>query len=660
MAMGDVIARLAVNLSLDTVAFEKGATSSEKRMNQMKRKFSDLGKKIAVGAAAIGASVVAIGVKFRDMAQQAIQSAKEIEEFAQISNAGVEEFQKAAFAARSVGIESDKLADIYKDVNDRIGDFIATGGGPMADFFENIAPKVGVTAEQFEKLSGPQALQLFVSSLEKAGLSQQQMTFYMEAMASDATLLIPLMRENGKAMGAFAEEAERLGLVMSSEEIAKAKEVANNLALLNAQVDAKQNKKMLEHADSILKFEEGLSTLKLALIDAVVNVQALGAAMDRGTQATHEALVSMKNTALNALTSTGQYFDNLALSANAALRRLYISVKTWLQDKLNAVWDWVGKKVDWVANKFKWLDDVVVRNSYIPDMVESIGDHMRRLDGLMVDPATKATEKTGEAFRNLASDIRSILDRLFPEAARIRKMYEEIAKLEAGMKRGPNGEAPLLTEDVGLAAIAAARADARGTGRAEPTAGTVAAPAGLDIEATERRLGKFSDITKDVADKTKVSTVRIAESFKDMAEKTLQSVRGLVDAIKGGGFLDILESAVGLFMNLAGSGVFGKGLAGKVNSVPGYATGTNSAARGWAWVGERGPELVKFNGGERVLNNSDSMKASGGRQRVEIIPSPYFDVVVDGRVQRAAPAIAQGGAQLAGQQMQFQRSRRLA
>ena len=41
----------------------------------------------------------------------------------------------------------------------------------------------------------------------------------------------------------------------------------------------------------------------------------------------------------------------------------------------------------------------------------------------------------------------------------------------------------------------------------------------------------------------------------------------------------------------------------------GYASGTNSARKGWAWVGENGPELVNFGGGETVLNNHDSMAA---------------------------------------------------
>ena len=63
----------------------------------------------------------------------------------------------------------------------------------MADFFENIAPQVGVTADQFRKLNGADALQLYVSSLQKANVSQNDMTFYLEAIASDASYLLPLL-----------------------------------------------------------------------------------------------------------------------------------------------------------------------------------------------------------------------------------------------------------------------------------------------------------------------------------------------------------------------------------------------------------------------------------------------------------------------------------
>lgn len=167
---------------------------------------------VAMGAAA-AATTAALGVIVRTTAQSAAQ----IQQFAQVANATPEVFQRWSAASATVGIEQEKLADILKDVNDRVGDFLQTGGGPMADFFENIAPRVGVTAEQFARLSGPEALQLYVTSLERAGLSQQEMTFYLEAMASDATRLIPLLQNGGAEMTRLGERAAGFGTVLDRE-----------------------------------------------------------------------------------------------------------------------------------------------------------------------------------------------------------------------------------------------------------------------------------------------------------------------------------------------------------------------------------------------------------------------------------------------------------
>lgn len=43
--------------------------------------------------------------------------------------------------------------------------------------------------------------------------------------------------------------------------------------------------------------------------------------------------------------------------------------------------------------------------------------------------------------------------------------------------------------------------------------------------------------------------------------------------------------------------------------IPHFANGTNNAVKGLALVGEQGPELVKFNGGEQVLNAHNTQKA---------------------------------------------------
>lgn len=46
--------------------------------------------------------------------------------------------------------------------------------------------------------------------------------------------------------------------------------------------------------------------------------------------------------------------------------------------------------------------------------------------------------------------------------------------------------------------------------------------------------------------------------------------------------------------------------------VPQYYVGTKSAKKGWAWVGEKGPELVQLKGGERILTHEESKKVSTG------------------------------------------------
>lgn len=236
MASSQMVGRLRVGLSVDQAEFRRGMaqarTGLQRFSGEMNRRLGALGDLPGVGrvqdalgslgknvGAALATGAAAATVALAGISTAAINAAGEIQNMSRLANAAPEEFQGWAAGARSVGIEQDKLADILKDVNDRVGDFISTGGGPMKDFFEVVAPKVGVTAEQFRKLSGPQALQLYVDTLQKANLNQQDMTFYMEAMASDSTLLLPLLRDNGKAMGDLARRAEDLGAVMDNRTV---------------------------------------------------------------------------------------------------------------------------------------------------------------------------------------------------------------------------------------------------------------------------------------------------------------------------------------------------------------------------------------------------------------------------------------------------------
>jgi len=227
--MASIIGDLAVRIGANTEDLQAGlgkARTGLKDVASAARTGATEFVKYAAAATAAGAAIAAA------MVVNSAQAAKEIKNLSNIANTSTSTFQKMAFGAKSVGIEQDKLSDILKDFNDRVGDFNATGGGPMTDFFEQIAPKVGITADAFRNLSGDQALKLYVDSLEKANLSQADMVFYMEAMASDSTALLPLLKDGGKALAEQAKRAEELGLALSDIDTERLAQLNNRFDLI--------------------------------------------------------------------------------------------------------------------------------------------------------------------------------------------------------------------------------------------------------------------------------------------------------------------------------------------------------------------------------------------------------------------------------------------
>lgn len=213
-------------LTLDLIAkvggFVAGMDAAERRSEKWRK---EVEKNAAKVGAAISAATAAGITALAALTVSTVRNANEIANLASVANASTTEFQKYAAGAKLVGIEQEKLADIFKDVNDKVGDFLNTGGGALADFFENVAPKIGVTADQFRNLSGPQALGLYVSSLEKAKVSQSDMTFYLEAIASDATALLPLLRNNAEGFKTFGDAAQAAGAILDEKTIKSASEL---------------------------------------------------------------------------------------------------------------------------------------------------------------------------------------------------------------------------------------------------------------------------------------------------------------------------------------------------------------------------------------------------------------------------------------------------
>lgn len=202
-------------------------------------------------AAALGAAMTAVTAT-------AASAGREIKQMAALSNTSVERFQELAFGASQVGVSAEKLGDIFKDVQDKVGDFLATGGGELADYFENIAPKVGQTAEEFRGLSGPDALIKFKQGLDAANLSAAEQIFYLESLANDVSLLQPLLANNAQGFADAASKARELNLVLSEAEVSALADVNREFNQLLATIGKMTQKIVAENAPQIKQAIQGI------------------------------------------------------------------------------------------------------------------------------------------------------------------------------------------------------------------------------------------------------------------------------------------------------------------------------------------------------------------------------------------------------------------
>lgn len=232
-----VLQRLDILLFANTAQYRSEMRDTQQSTTTMMGAIkADAANMAKVGAAAFAgmaaAGTAAIGVMIKDQTELA----NEIVKLAKVSNTNIDVMQKHIVAARAMGVEQETLGDIYKDTQDKIGDFLTTGGGAMADFFDSMPASVNMTAESFRKLSGPEALQRYYNGLQEANLSNAELIFHMEGMASDASLLIPLLHDNGAGFDVWAEAAENAGVIMDEKTIASTQTLTAANDLLNLSV----------------------------------------------------------------------------------------------------------------------------------------------------------------------------------------------------------------------------------------------------------------------------------------------------------------------------------------------------------------------------------------------------------------------------------------
>lgn len=233
----------ATNLGILNIDLVVNIVNFIEPINQAERKAKSASETIGQSFKTIGSTMKSVSdfmnnqivAGLTSTVTRVIDTGSEIKKLAQLANTSTSSFQYYAKGAETVGISMDKFANQLKGMQQNIGNFQQTGGGPLADFFKNIAPQVGVTISQFQKLSGPDALQLYYDSLVKANVSQESMQFYMEALISDSTALIPLLENGGAGFKKWGDAAQRAGAIMDDAMIKKLSQAKENLQIMDLQ-----------------------------------------------------------------------------------------------------------------------------------------------------------------------------------------------------------------------------------------------------------------------------------------------------------------------------------------------------------------------------------------------------------------------------------------
>lgn len=124
------------------------------------------------------------------------------------------------------------------------------------------------------------------------------------------------------------------------------------------------------------------------------------------------------------------------------------------------------------------------------------------------------------------------------------------------------------------------------------------------VKKLTEAMGDYADVQADIG-KLDLSE-KAAESGRATVKSYINAAAGMLPSVRDM-YARIAQEAQSAMANDAG---IPTARSGSYFSNPGYANGTGNAPPGWAWVGEKGPELMRLRGGEQILPNNVSQEVA--------------------------------------------------
>lgn len=193
---------------------DKAERSSQKWREQVKKDAKEVGASIAAIGVAAATAAVGIGVAGLSIVKNTAQQVTEADRWAKSLKMSTQDLLSWQYAAEQAGLTGDNIADIFKDINDKVGDAVLNKSGEAAQALDTL----GLSAEKLSKQSPDKQLMAISSALQKIP-SQAGKINILESLGNDLSKMLPLFDNNNEKLKQFIQLSKDFGVAPPQEDI---------------------------------------------------------------------------------------------------------------------------------------------------------------------------------------------------------------------------------------------------------------------------------------------------------------------------------------------------------------------------------------------------------------------------------------------------------
>ncbi|HCA9741585.1 TPA: phage tail tape measure protein [Klebsiella pneumoniae] len=193
---------------------DKAERASQKWSAQVKKDAKEVGASIVAIGAAAATAAVGIGAAGLAVVKNTAQQVTEADRWAKSLKMSTQDLLAWQYAAEQAGLTGDNIADIFKDINDKVGDAVLNKSGEAAQALDTL----GLSAEKLSQQSPDKQLLAISSALQKIP-SQAGKTNILESLGNDLSKMLPLFDNNNEKLRQFIQLSKDFGVAPPQEDI---------------------------------------------------------------------------------------------------------------------------------------------------------------------------------------------------------------------------------------------------------------------------------------------------------------------------------------------------------------------------------------------------------------------------------------------------------